>query len=122
MARVKDATPTTTCIRRYKQLLVFLGKLHDALNMPMTAGQQRGALISVGRMLNNIVCVFTVGNEIADRVLDKLNALLMSISTNTLLTILREECSIIAMLREDIKRCIEGLEASLPRKALQAST
>lgn len=118
MARVKDSTATVVCIKRYKQLLAFLAKLDSSLTMPMTNTQRRGALISAGRMLNNIVCVFTIGNEITDRVLNTLNTMLMNMSQSLdNLDVLREEQAVIKMLEDDIKRCVVGLESSLKRDA-----
>jgi hypothetical protein len=113
MARTKDATATNVCIKRYRQLLTFIGKLNHSLTMPMSNVQRRGALISAGRMLNDIVCVFTISNEITDRVLNNLNAMLMNITSSDNIEIVREETAIIAMLKEDIRRCVTALEASV---------
>jgi hypothetical protein len=121
MARVKDSTATTQCIKRYKQLLIFLNKLEDAMTMPMTLTQRRGTLISSGRMLNNIVCVFTISNEITDRVLNSLNTMLMNMASGSdNMDVLREETTIIGLLRDDITRCVTALESSLRAKDIQA--
>ena len=113
MARMKDSTPTIICIKRYRQLLKFLENLQDAISRPMTNVQRRGAPVSSGRMLNSIVCVFTISNEITDRVLNSLNTMLMNITSEDNGVIMQEELEIIAAIRSDIKKCISGLETSL---------
>lgn len=79
----------------------------------MTNVQRRGAMVSSGRMLNNIVCVFTISNEITERVLNSLNTMLMNITSEDNELILREETAIIGAVRMDIRKCIAGLEASM---------
>jgi hypothetical protein len=97
--------------KRWTRLLRFVQRLGDELKKPMTSTRRRSGVVVAGRIINSLVCTFSVSEQLTNHTLHDLNAALMRLDT---VADVQGACSleleIVTQLQTEIQNKISDLD------------
>ena len=114
MPRTRDMSEVVNTQKRWSRLLKYTQKLYGETKKPMTNAKRRASVVVVGRIINNLVCAFAVSDQLTNKTLHDLNAVLMRLDKQEdVMAAYSLEHDILKGMEEEIVKKISDLEREI---------